>query len=142
MAEHGHGHGHADLTPGGAHPHHILSQGKLATVFAALVFLMALTIGAAFYAPENIRSNTMMMNLIAMGIAIIKATLVVTFFMGVKMSTRLTKIFAIGGFVWFFTLFIMMADYMTRPMEPVRGWENVSDSALPREKVEPTKTSH
>ncbi len=124
-----------DLSPGGAHSHHILPQRTIFLVFGALMTLMVITIAAAFMLPEQLLKQTFFMQGLALLIAVIKAYLVVTYFMGVKMATRLVKIFAIGGFVWFFTLFIMFADYLTRPYEPVPGWENVPSSALPRATV-------
>ena len=104
-------------------------------VAGGLFALMVITIAAAFMVPEPIKSNTFIMQSVALLIAVIKASLVVYYYMGVKFGTRLVKIFAYGGFVWFFTLFVMMADYTTRPMEPVPGWENVPSSALPRNTV-------
>lgn len=97
-------------------------------VFGALVVLMVATIAAAFMA----HLGTFIMQTIALGIAIAKAALVITYFMGMKMSPRLIKIFAAGGFVWFLLLFSTIADYATRPMEPVQGWEPHAASALPR----------
>lgn len=129
-------HGHHEYTAGGAHAHHILSQKAIFTIFGLLLGGMVLTIWAAFYLPiPNLLENTFFMQSLALGIAVFKAYLVVTYFMGVKMGTRLVKIFAIGGFVWFFVLFVMMADYVSRPMEPVVGWEKVPSSALPRDTV-------
>ena len=126
MAEHAHTSDHA------AHSHHITPQSTLFKVFGLLFLFMVATIGAANYMPEAIKGNSLIMNTIALGIAVVKASLVIMYFMGVKFTTRLVKIYAIGGFVWFFTLYIMLADYMTRPYEPVRGWEKTSSTSLPR----------
>ncbi|QYK52214.1 MAG: hypothetical protein KF824_08085 [Fimbriimonadaceae bacterium] len=129
-------HGHHEYTAGGAHAHHILPQKTIFLIFGLLLGGMALTIWAAFFLPvKSLLENTFFMQSLALGIAVFKAYLVVTYFMGVKMGTRLVKIFAIGGFVWFFVLFVMMADYVSRPMEPVVGWEKVPSSALPRDTV-------
>ena len=115
------GHPHSDS-------HHAIPQLTLASVFLALVVLMFLTIAASFMQGVP----TIWMNVIALTIAVIKATLVITVFMGVGYSTRLVRLYAWGGFAWFTLMFIMMADYMTRPNEPVVGWEPQSANALPR----------
>jgi cytochrome c oxidase subunit 4 len=58
--------------------------------------------------------------LVALGIAVTKATLVVWFFMGVRYNTPLTKVVAISGFLWLLILFFIgMGDYLTR------GWMGV-----------------
>lgn len=132
-----HGHDHAEMTAGGAHASHVLSQKMILMIAGGLFVLMGATIGAAFFLPvPALKENTMFMQVLALGIAVIKASLVVYYYMGVKFGTRLIKIFAYGGFVWFFTLFIMMADYTTRPMETVPGWEKQASSALPRNTAE------
>jgi cytochrome c oxidase subunit 4 len=121
------GKGHAE------HGHHITSQPKLLATFLFLVFLMAATIGAARMMPEPFHSNTMLMNLIAITIAVVKAVTVVRIFMGVKYTTKLVKLYAIGGFFWFGLMFITMMDYWARPWEPVKGWETYDGTGLPRD---------
>ncbi len=121
-------HGHHHMTAGGAHASHVLSQAMIFKVFGALLVLMVVTIAAAFM----IHANTFVMQSIALVIAFAKAGLVVFYFMGLKMSPRLIRIFAIGGFVWFLLLFSTIIDYATRPFEPVEGWEPEAASALPR----------
>jgi caa(3)-type oxidase subunit IV len=101
----------------------------LAINLAWLMALMVLTIVAArvtHFLP------TMPANVVAMSIAIIKAFLVVAIFMGVKYTTNLAKLFAIGGFVWFLLLFGILIDYYSRPWEPVDGWEPLPSTSLPR----------
>jgi cytochrome c oxidase subunit IV len=52
---------------------------------------------------------------IALGIAGIKAALVILFFMHVVHSTRLTWVVIIASFVWLGVLFVLtFADYLTR----------------------------
>ena len=52
----------------------------------------------------------------------IKASLVVLFFMGVKYNTPLTRVFAVTGFVWLLILFgFTMSDYLTRTWAGVPG---------------------
>ncbi len=84
-------------------------------VFAALMVFTAITVWAAFleFGPFN--------NVVAMAIAVTKATLVVLFFMHVKYSTRLTKLIVAGGFIWLGLMFLFtLADYMNR------GWLGVA----------------
>ncbi len=114
------------------HAHHITPQKTLFLTGGMLLFLMALTIAAAEGMPEPFRSNTVLMNMIAVTIAIAKATLVISIFMGVKWASNLTKILCIGGFIWFLTMFSTMIDYVSRPYEPIPGWEHGQSSAFPR----------
>jgi cytochrome c oxidase subunit IV len=114
-------HGHADH----AHEHHITPISVYLKTFGALVVLMVLTILASRY------NLGVMNNVVAMAIAITKATLVVLFFMGVKYNTRLTWLWAGLGFVWFLLLFGILADYFSREWLPNPGWEELT----PQEKV-------
>jgi cytochrome c oxidase subunit 4 len=53
----------------------------------------------------------------AMTIAVLKAVVVVLFFMHVKYSTRLTWVVVIGGVFWLGILLVLLfSDYLTR------GW--------------------
>ena len=52
-----------------------------------------------------------------MVVAVIKATLVVLFFMHVKYASKTTKLVVVAGLVWLgFLFFITLSDYLTR------GW--------------------
>lgn len=52
---------------------------------------------------------------VALAIAVIKATLVILFFMHVIHSTRLTWIVVVASFLWLSVMFVMtFADYLTR----------------------------
>jgi cytochrome c oxidase subunit 4 len=52
---------------------------------------------------------------VALGIAVVKATLVILFFMHVIHSTRLTWVVIIASFLWLAMLFVLtFADYLTR----------------------------
>src|SRR5215831_2454665 len=96
--------------------HHITPPSVYAKVFVLLVIGMLLTIGAAMV-PMGAMNN-----IVAMIIAITKATLVVLFFMQVKYSSRLTWLWAGAGFVWFLLLFITVGDYLTRDIGQPIGW--------------------
>ena len=78
-------------------------------IYLALLLLLASTIAAAFV-------NLGVWNLvIAVMIAVAKATLVILFFMHVRQSAGLTRIFVLMGFVWLAILiFLILADYLTR----------------------------
>ncbi|MDM7461847.1 MAG: cytochrome C oxidase subunit IV family protein [bacterium] len=60
---------------------------------------------------------------IALTIAVWKATIVIMNFMHVRFSGKLAWLFAGAGFFW---LIIMLAfafaDYVSRPWEPFHGW--------------------
>lgn len=92
---------------------HISPKSVYYSVFAALMVLTVLTVGAAFV-------NLGIFNFpVALGIAVIKATLVVLFFMHVRYSSRLTKLVVATSL---FFLFILLAetfmDYATRGLGP------------------------
>ena len=59
---------------------------------------------------------------VALSIAVFKATLVVLYFMHVRYSSKLTWVFVAAGIVWLFILFAFtLSDYMTR------GWVKFAD---------------
>jgi cytochrome c oxidase subunit IV len=58
----------------------------------------------------------------ALGIAVVKASLVVLVFMGVRHNTPLTKVVVVSGFFWLIIMFALgMSDYLTRPWLGVPG---------------------
>lgn len=125
------------------HSHHIIPSGKLVMTLVYLVILMGLTILAAQIPAllpgldpflQESTGGRWLMNLIAIGIAVTKAVLVISIFMGVKYGTKLIKLYALGGFVWFLLLAITLVDYFSRPWEPVQGWEGVPSSSFQRDK--------
>lgn len=85
-------------------------------VFAALLVLTALTVWVAF---QNFGAYN---NVIALGIAVVKSTLVVLFFMHVLHSTPLTKMVLITS-VFFFLILVafVYADVWTRGMLNIPG---------------------
>ena len=128
------------------HGPHVISNKVLNQTFALLVILMLATIVAA-RAPidgpaifpgmaeffKKWEYAWLVTNSIALGIAVIKAVSVIQYFMGVKYASNLSKVYAVGGFVGFTLLFILFWDYAGRAWEPVRGWEKVPSTALPRD---------
>jgi len=90
---------------------HVLPKSIYYAIFFSLMVLTAATVAVAFV-------NLGALNFpLAISIAILKATLVVLFFMHVKYSSRLTKM-VVGMSVFFLLtmLGLTMTDYMTR------GW--------------------
>jgi cytochrome c oxidase subunit 4 len=113
---------HPDGTPDVPEEHSATHHVSLATyfvVFAALMILLVVTVVAAFVINLG-RVNI----IVALFIAIVKAVLVVLFFMHVKYASRLTKIFVSAAFLWLVILFALtFADYLTRDRLPMsRGW--------------------
>jgi caa(3)-type oxidase, subunit IV len=93
---------------------HIVSKKIYFVIFGALMVGTALTVAAAFQDLDHVLftgANTV----VALTIAVIKATLVVLYFMHVRYSTRLTWVIVIAGFFWLAIMFALtMADYMSR----------------------------
>lgn len=120
------------------HSHHITPFSTLVKTLFLLAVLMAVTIAWAQIAPTALQGvppalASLINNLVAMGIAFVKAVAVIMIFMGVKYQSNVIKTYAALGFVWFLMMFIMFADYGTRHWEAVRGWTpEVKQMSLPR----------
>ncbi len=88
---------------------HVTSIKVYLAVFFALMILTLITVGVAYVnlGPAN--------DIVALVIAVFKASLVVLFFMHVKNSRLMTKITVVSGFFWLLILFgLTMSDYVTR----------------------------
>jgi cytochrome c oxidase subunit 4 len=92
-------------------PDHIVPKRIYYTIFAILMLCTYLTVQIAFF-------DLGVLNAVAaLTIAVIKATLVVLFFMHVKYGTRLTWAVVVGSVFWLgILLALTMGDYLTR------GW--------------------
>jgi len=93
----------------GGHEHHVVQPLVYYKVFAALMVLLVATCWAAAYdlGPLN--------TIIAMIIAVVKAGLIVLFFMHIKFSSKLAKVFAVAALFWLTILFALsLQDYFTR----------------------------
>jgi cytochrome c oxidase subunit 4 len=91
---------------------HIASRILYVGIFAALMVLTGITIVVAFI-DLGVLNFT-----VAISIAIIKATLVILFFMHALYSSRLTKLIIGTGFFFLLVLFVLtLTDYASR------GWE-------------------
>jgi cytochrome c oxidase subunit 4 len=81
----------------------------------ALLMILALATTAIAFVDLGIFNP-----IVAMAIAVTKATLVVLFFMHVRYEGRLTFVFAIAGFCWLVILLLLIsADYLTRGWLPI-----------------------
>ncbi|HZB88992.1 MAG TPA: cytochrome C oxidase subunit IV family protein [Terracidiphilus sp.] len=89
--------------------HHIVSPLIYLVIVGALLAFTGLTVWASY------QEWGVFNPIAALGIAVIKATLVVLFFMHVKYSTKLTKL-TVGAGVFTFLVLVGMtlADYFTR----------------------------
>lgn len=91
---------------------HVVSIKFYATIFATLLLLTLSTTGMAF-----VDLGGDLNALVAVAIAVLKALLVILFFMHVRYSSRLTWLFVGAGFFW---LLILLTLTMTDPL--ARGW--------------------
>jgi cytochrome c oxidase subunit 4 len=95
---------------------HIASVRLYVAVFVALLIFTGLTVVVAYFDLGLLNTP------VALAVAVIKASLVVLFFMGVRHNTPLTKVVVVSGFLWLFILFgLTMGDYLTRPWLGVPG---------------------
>lgn len=105
------------------HAEHVhVSLKTYTTIFVLLMILLFLTIGAAFV---NFGHHSINIT-VALLIAVLKAGLVVLFFMHVKYASRLTQIFVACAFLWLIIMFVLtFSDYLSRPLLPgSAGWNN------------------
>jgi cytochrome c oxidase subunit IV len=88
-------------------------------VFALLMILLAVTVAAAFF----IHAGNLNI-VIAMTIALVKALLVILYFMHIRYSAKLTVVFCAASFLWLAILFaLIFADYIARPWhQSTAGW--------------------
>lgn len=118
-----HGAGH------GQQGHGHIGKGTYYRVFGALMVLMVLTVLAWWVEPmlgldaalgeSGARAVGVT---IAMAIAIAKTILIVLYFMHVKVSERVTQLYAAAAFVGFILLVIFtMGDYLARGWPPSSG---------------------
>ena len=79
-------------------------------ILVALLILTGVTVGAAYIDFGHPWSDAA-----ALAIALVKASLVVSFFMHVKGSTPLIKISVFSGILWLAIFFVLiLTDYLTR----------------------------
>ena len=97
--------------------HQVVSVKVYAAVFCAL---LALTITTVAISKLELGEYNF---IAAMTIAVIKATLVVTFFMDVRRATSMTKLFVGAGLFWLAILLVfLLSDYLSRGWLPSLRW--------------------
>ncbi|MEP6706812.1 MAG: cytochrome C oxidase subunit IV family protein [Pyrinomonadaceae bacterium] len=95
---------------------HIVSRKVYFAIFGALMVGTAATVMVAFVDLGG-QFNTVA----ALTIAVIKATLVVLYFMHVRYSSRLTWVIVGSGLFWLGIMFALtLSDYLTRGWLPPR----------------------
>jgi cytochrome c oxidase subunit 4 len=88
---------------------HIVGPGQYTLVWVTLLFFTAVTVGAALLELGVFNP------IVAVGIACIKAMIVILFFMHVAYSSRLVKFTCFAGFFTFLVLITMtLSDYISR----------------------------
>ncbi|HEY0006963.1 MAG TPA: cytochrome C oxidase subunit IV family protein [Pyrinomonadaceae bacterium] len=95
---------------------HIVSRTTYFVIFGILMLGTALTVFAAKLDLDFIfkGANTV----VALTIAVTKATFVVLYFMHVRYSSRLTWVIVASGIFWLGILFVLtFSDYMSRPYD-------------------------
>ena len=91
------------------HTHTVVPPRVYAGVFGLLLCFTALTVFASYLELGVFNA------VVALAIAVIKAGLVVLFFMHIRYASKLTKLTAAAGFVTLIVLLAMtMTDYVSR----------------------------
>ena len=115
---------HSSEHPAAEHQaeHHIVPVKYYIGVFLLLMVFTALTVFVAQFDLEHIWGPLNIV--VALTIAVIKATAVVLIFMHVRWSSRLTQVILVAGIFWLFILLTFtMADYGARLHN---GWPNAT----------------
>jgi cytochrome c oxidase subunit 4 len=100
-------------------PGHVVPTKLYISVFIALIALTALTTGVAFI--NLAKWNTV----VALAIAVCKASLVVLFFMHLRWSSNQLRMVVAASLVWLAILIVLtLSDVFTRDWTPVpSNWE-------------------
>ncbi len=121
---------------------HISPTSTYYGIFGALMALTAITVGVAFI-------NLGALNFpVALAIALLKATLVVLFFMHVKYSSKLTKLVVVTALFFLMVLFgLTLTDYLSRgwlvsergtsTAGTIRSTEGITTAPRPTTEAEP-----
>jgi cytochrome c oxidase subunit IV len=88
-------------------------------VFVLLLVALFTTVGLAFIPTHGHEHWRDVLTVVGFSIAGFKAVLIILWFMHVKISTRLTWVFASAAFVWLIIMFTLtLNDYWTRAHIP------------------------
>ncbi len=123
---HGNGHGPGNISGGPESSNHIahMPVGKLYVTYVLLLILLGITVGLYYVDLQKFIHFIPGINLIvALIVAVIKASLVVWFFMNVKNSTKLVWLWAGLGFVWLLLMGGIFLDYVSRAWVDAPGWQ-------------------
>jgi len=98
--------------------HHVIAVGTYFKIYMVLMALLALTVGAYYMDMGSHGINLV----VAMTIAVVKAVLIVLFFMHVYYSAPLTWVTAAGSLLWVgLLLAFLLADYISRGFLSILG---------------------
>lgn len=123
---------------------HILPLSLYIKTLFWLSVLMALTIAASFVdftGMAGLKVGLLVANIIAVGIAVTKATLVLRNFMHVGFSSPVVRWWALLGFGWLTVLAGVFVDYNFRQYEPVAGFDMHDPSGAALHRYEMDKQS-
>ena len=106
----------------GLEPHHEEHHGPTVKMYFAIFFALAIltvvtVLAARFdFAPLiGAEMGGFVNNVVALGIAVTKASLVVLFFMHVKYENKLVGLAVVASVIWLaFLILITISDYLTR----------------------------
>ena len=113
---------------------HVVSKKIYFMVFGSLLVLTALTTYAGYVDLDKMLGLAAfpMNTVVALTIAVCKATLVILFFMHVRYSSHLTKVVVVAGLFWLAILIsLTFSDYRTRNLyipNPPAAW----DASMPQ----------
>ena len=97
---------------------HIVSRTVYFVIFGALIVLTLVTYAVARIDFGNEAVNT----IVALAIAVTKATLVILYFMHLRYSPRLTWVVLASGFLWLFIMIsLTLCDYLSRNTTALPG---------------------
>ena len=115
----------SDVSGGPESSNHIshMAPGTLWVVYFALLVLLAITVGLYYIDLEKVTHLLGLNLVVALVVAVVKAALVVWFFMNVKNSTRLVWLWAGLGFIWLLLMAGVFMDYQSRAWLDAPGWQ-------------------